>query len=72
MPNMINRKSFHNLVVVKNKLFAFGHGTESCEVFDNVCNKFITLKHQPSITFSKSVSIDNKILIFQENRSMIT
>ena len=72
LPNMLKSKSFHSLVVVKDKMFAFGHGTESCEVFDNVCNKFIALKHQPSITFSKSVSIGNKILIFQENRSSIT
>ena len=71
MPNMINRKSFHNLVVVKDKLFVVGKGTESCEVFDNVFKKFVALKPKLNITYSKCMPIGNKILIFQENRSSI-
>ena len=44
MPNMIERKSGHGLVVVRNKLFVIGSGNGSCEVFDNKCGKFVVLK----------------------------
>ena len=49
MPSMINSHKYLSLVVVKNKLFVIGQGTESCEVFDNACKKFVVLKHQPCI-----------------------
>ena len=71
MPNMINNHTFHSLVVVADKLFVVGQGTESCEVFDNVCKKFVVLKHHPHIEFNKSLSIGKKIVIFQRKRSSI-
>ena len=71
MPNTINSKFLHNLLVVKDKLFVVGRGTENCEVFDNVCRKFIALKPHPRITYSKCVQIGNKIIVFQQNRSSI-
>ena len=71
MPNTINRKSFHNLVVVKEKLFVIDKGIDSCEVYDNVCKKFVSLKNQPSIAHSKCVPMCNKIIIFQEKISSL-
>ena len=71
MPNMINNFVCHNLVVVNNKLFVVGQGTESYEVFDNACKKFVVLKHQPSIYFNKSLSIGTKIVIFQEKKGSL-
>ena len=71
MPNMINHHYDHSLVVVKEKLFVIGSGRERCEVFDNVCNKFVSLKNPPSITLNKCMAIDNKIFVFQHNRSTV-
>ena len=71
MPKTINDYSFHSLVVVKDKLFVIGQGTKSCEVFDNVCKKFVVFNQQPSINYNKSLSIGNKIVILQEKRSSI-
>ena len=71
MPDMINSQSFHNLVVVKDKLFVVGQGTEACEVFDNVCKKFVLLKHPIRFNHNQCVPIGNKIIVFQENRSSI-
>ena len=71
MPSMIYSHKFHNLVVVKNKLFVISKGIESCEVYDNACKKFVVLKHQPYIYCNKSVSIGKKIMIFQEAMSTV-
>ena len=71
MPKTIYSHSYHNLVVVKNKLFVIGNDTDYCEVFDSVCKKFVYLKHPPCINYNKSVAIGNKIVVFQENRSTI-
>ena len=67
MPNTVNNhnSNSHSLVVIKDKLFVIGFGRQSCEVFDNVCEKFIALK-LPSITYNKPVPIGNEIFIFQE------
>ena len=71
MPNMINHHYCHSLVSVKNKLFVIDNKTNNChcEAFDNVSNKFVSLKHPLSINNNKSVSIGNKILVFKENSS---
>ena len=71
MPNTINVYSHHNLVVVKDKLFVIGYARQSYEVFDNVCKKFIALKHRPRLSFNKCVPIGNKILIFHEMNSLV-
>ena len=44
MPNMVNSHCFHSLVAVKDKLFVISDKKFSCEVFDEVCKKFVTLK----------------------------
>ena len=71
MPKTINNHSYHNLVVVKEKLFVVGKEPNFFEVFDNVCKKFVSLKQPPCINFNKSVAIGNKIVVFQENRTTI-
>ena len=73
MPNMIERRAGHSSVAIKNKLFvigsAFGVGSETCEVFDSTCKKFVYLKRKPnSLKFrfyrtAESCSIGNKLII---------
>ena len=72
MPSMIESKILHSLVVVKNKLFAIG-GTRSdtCEVFDNTCRKFVAFKSPPLSFRNKAVSVGNKILVFHNSAQSI-
>ena len=45
MPNMLSSKTGHSLVEVNNKLFAGGgNGDYTCEVLDDVSNKFVAVK----------------------------
>ena len=73
MPNMVNGKDDHSLVVVKNKLFVFGTGTHTFEVFDNYSQKFATLKSpQLKMMFvMKAISIGNIINIFQSEHPYV-
>ena len=59
MPNMIEGRFRHGSVAIKNKLFVIGSldgkGSNSCEVFDSNCNKFVLLKRlQSTLTFDLS------------------
>ena len=69
MPSTTNIYSYHSLVVVKDKLFVIGGDEEDCcEVFDNVCKKFVSLKYPPYTQlytdFNKSLAVGNKIVVF--------
>ena len=72
MPNITDGKSCHSLFVVKSKLFVIGYGTNTCEVFDNNCKKFVALKSPPveQLYLVKAVSIGNKILVYQNNTAI--
>ena len=52
MPNMIEGRCNQGSVAMRNKLFVFGslqgNGSNSCEVFDSTCKKFVMLKQLPS------------------------
>ena len=67
MPNMTRSRRFHKMVVVKHKLFVIGHGTNSCEVYDNNSTKFVVLKSKQFIGYHQAVSIGEKIYVFTEN-----
>ena len=69
MPSMINSYYLHSLVSVKNNLFVMDD--ENCEVFDNVCKKFVALKSSYILNWNKAMSIGNKIVIFQHNGSSV-
>ena len=81
MPNMIEGRSGHSLVAIRNKLFVFGShdgkGSKSCEVFDSSCKKFVMIKPFPgTLTFdlrnvSKAFSIGNKLVIIGNNSSTV-
>ena len=71
MPNMINDHIYHNLVVVKDKLFVIGNEIDTCEIFDNECKKFISLKHPPSLDDNECVTIGNRIVVFQNAKSSV-
>ena len=70
MSNMINNHFLHSLVTVKSKLFVMD-GREHCEVFDNVCEKFVVFKSSTTFRFRDAVSIGNKIVILQNETSSI-
>ena len=72
MPNMNSGKYNHSLVVFKNKLFVISKREDGCEVFDNFCKKFITIKSPEFYNSSKrAFSIENKILALQDDSSKI-
>ena len=71
MPNTIKEHTDHNLVVVKDKLFVIGNNKDSCEVFDNVCKKFVCLKAQHNFYKGKCAVIGNRVVIFQGNSSSV-
>ena len=68
---MINYHDSHSLVVVKQKLFVIDCGNNNCEVFEDFCRKFIALKSSYSLHLSKAMSIGKKIVIFQNNSSLV-
>ena len=68
MPNMNYRNYNHSLVVVKNKLFVISNRENTCEVFDNVCKVFITIKSpelNSEYTATRAYSIGKQIFVFQ-------
>ena len=71
MPNMTDSKVQHSLVALKNKLYAIGRGTDTCEFFDNCCKKFVAIKSPPTIflRLNKAISIGSKIYVFQDDSS---
>ena len=70
MPNMIERRCAHSLVVVKSKLFVIGGNTTvTSEVFDKKSKMFVTLKSPRAIGYNISLSIGNKIIIFENDKS---
>ena len=73
MPNMNSAKRHHSLVVVKTKLFVISKSGDNCEVFDNTCKKFITIKSPQNYTgYSiRAFSIKNKIFALQDKFSKI-
>ena len=81
MPNMINIRSLHKSVAVKNKLFLFGGDrTKTCEVYDSTCKKFVLLKPPDSrlINYNDygfmfpeaAISIGSKIYVFLASESI--
>ena len=73
MPNMNSDKYDHSLVVVKNKMFVISNRKDNCEVFDNISNKFITIKSPEFNRFSWIIakSIKSKVYFFQDILSKI-
>ena len=70
---MNSGKYNHSLVVVKNKLFVISKREDDCEVFDNICKNFISIKSPKFISISiiSAFSIENKIYAFQDLSSKI-
>ena len=73
MPNMIDGKCGHSLVVVRNKLFVIGYGSDTCEVFESRSNKFVALKSPPVdfVELNKAIAIGSKILVFQNDTTTV-
>ena len=59
LPNMIKRRFGHSSVAINNKLFVVGsfrgNQSETCEVFDSTCKKFVFLKQKPNLSTFKFV-----------------
>ena len=70
MPNMVNGRSDHNSVAIKNKLFIIGGPVKNCEVFDSNSKKFTLLKSPPNYIAEyleypfKTVTIGNTLVVF--------
>ena len=73
MPIMTSSKAMHSLVVVKNKLFVIGFGSDNCEVFDNCSKKFVEIKPPQTrwMRLNKAISIGSKIYAILGSRSSI-
>ena len=77
-PQMIKRRSCHESVAIKNKLFAIGGlDNDTAEVFDSSCNKFVLLK-QPSGDLDEHVlfmcdvtSVGSSVVIFSTVKGKI-
>ena len=69
MPKMVNARHNHRLVATKSKLFVFGGFIDTCEVFDNLSNKFSILKKPETLRFGDyrvqdAFSVGRKLLLF--------
>ena len=78
MPNMVYERRQHKIVSIRNKFFAVGgFSTDSCEVFDLACNKFVLLQQPPACyreflnNVEGAISIGGKIVVFRDRRSSI-
>ena len=73
MANMNSSKSWHSLVVVKNKLFVIGYGIDTCEVFNSRCKTFVAIKSPQTsyLLLNKAISIGSKIIAFQNTTSLV-
>ena len=74
MTSMINGRSGHSMVVVKNKLFVIGVTTINSEVYDSTCNRFIALKSNLLIDLqlsNKVIKVGNKIFVFRNDSSVL-
>ena len=67
MPNMIEKRNLLRSVAIKNKLYIIGGmNSETCEVFDSTCKRFVLLNPPLSCFGCQSVvSIGSKILMFK-------
>ena len=64
---MINRRSQHRSVCMRNKLFVIGGKyNATCEVFDSSSMKFVSIKQLKVSNFNyvSAVSVGDKILVF--------
>ena len=76
MPDLVEMRSGHKSIGVKNKLFVFESCRSSAEAFDSVCNKFVLIKVPKQIASSFRsvvgvVAVGSKIFIFG-NRGCVT
>ena len=76
MPKMVNARHNHRLVATKSKLFVFGGFIDTCEVFDNLSNKFSILKKPETLRFGDyrvqdAISVGGKVLVFLSRSSKV-
>ena len=69
MPNMINCRSNHRLVAVRNKLFVIGSG-KHFEILDDTCKMFVGLKSRfyNCTNMINAISIGSVINIFHDDQ----
>ena len=76
MPNMLHARHNHILVAIKSNLFVFGGVSDTCEIFDNISNKFSILKKPETLRFGDyrvqdAISIGGKVLVFLRRSSKV-
>ena len=80
MPDMLERRTFHASVGIKNKLYMIGGSSKECEVFDSFSQKFSYIKSAfPCYEFcsfslfsTKYATISNTIRIYVGRNSYAT
>ena len=78
MPNMIEIRSSHKAVAMKNKFFVVGGlFNNNCEVFDSTCNTFVILRPPSEYvrkflwSTNEVVSIGSNLVVFGDRRETI-
>ena len=78
--DMLQGRSYHGSVSIENKLFVIGGDYENtCELLDNITNKFVFIKSLPKLKDNlcrfvsniEVVSIGYKIYVYRENLETI-
>ena len=62
MTSLNRRRRWHQMVVVRDKLFVIGGRINSCEVFDRTCKKFVEFNSPGVIRYNLLVAIGEKKL----------
>ena len=70
MPNMIEAKSRHSLVVCKSKLYVIGSETRFCEAFDSYCNNVVAIKRL-MYYFFRALPIGSEIFILEDRMGSV-
>ena len=75
MPDMVEARSCHSMVVVRGKLFVTGSNrcnNRNLQVFDETSNRFAILKTRNYLKPNKALAIGGEIFIFHHNTAHVT
>ena len=67
MPSLIDAKAEHSSVAVKDKLFVIGREKNNCEMFDRVCERFVSLNAPFAIGLHETITIGKNIKILRQS-----
>ena len=72
MPSMVVERWDHVIVAVKSKLFVIEGKSDTCEVYDSVCKKFVVFKSIVlDLNYANAIPIGNEICAFQNDSKVV-